>query len=63
MSAIQQGWERGRSAVDTPSAGTAPGAGNGADAENGPAVTPAPDAGAEGTYQTESASEDGGAGG
>jgi hypothetical protein len=66
MSAIQQGWERGRSVFDAPSAGTAPGAGNGADSTetgNGPAVMPAPDAGAAGTYQTEPASEERGASG
>jgi signal transduction histidine kinase len=66
MSAIQQGWERGRSAVDARPAGTALGAGTGADAaeaSDGPAVTPAPDAGSAGTYQTEPASEDGGTSG
>jgi signal transduction histidine kinase len=66
MSAIQQGWERGRSVFDVPPAGTAPGAGNGADgteADDGPAVMPAPHAGFAGTYQTEPASEDRGASG
>jgi signal transduction histidine kinase len=61
MSAIQHGWERGRSAGDAPPASTAPGAGNGADAaegDNAPAVTPAPDTGPAGTYQSEPASED-----
>ena len=66
MSAIQQGWERGRSVFDVPSASTAPGAGNGADSTetgNDSAVTPAPDAGPAGTYQTEPASEDRGTSG
>src|SRR5215467_5080072 len=66
MSAIQQGWERGRSVFDVPSASTAPGAGNGADSTetgNDSAVTPAPDAGPTGTYQAEPASEDRGTSG
>jgi hypothetical protein len=63
MSAIQQGWERGRSAADAPSASTAPGAGNGAEAGDGPAVTPTPDAGSAGTSQSEPAGEDRGTSG
>jgi signal transduction histidine kinase len=66
MSAIQQGWERGRSVFDPSSAGTAPRAGNGADTAetgNGSADTPAPDAGSAGPHQGEPASEDGGTSG
>ena len=49
-----------------PSAGAAPGAETAAGAAetgNGPAVTPAPDAGSAGTYQSEPATEDGGTSG
>src|SRR5215475_9708444 len=66
MSAIQQGWERGRSVFDVPPADAAPGAGNGADgteAGDGPAVMSAPDAGSADTYRTEPTSEDRGTGG
>ena len=59
MTAIQQGWERGRSVFDVPAAahpGPGPGAatetgtGNGADAEagNGATATPGQDAGTDG---------------
>jgi signal transduction histidine kinase len=57
MSAIQRGWERGRSVFDVPSAGAAPSAGT-AETGNGPAAAPAPDTGSAGTYQTEPTSED-----
>ncbi|MBO0818934.1 MAG: hypothetical protein J2P30_27680, partial [Actinobacteria bacterium] len=66
MSAIQQGWERGRSSPDAPPGSTAPGAGTGAGTEeagSGPASMPAPDAGSAGTHQTEPASEDRGTSG
>ena len=66
MSAIQQGWERGRSVFDPASAGTAPGAENGAGPAgtgNGSADTPAPDAGSAGPHQAEPASEDRGTSG
>jgi hypothetical protein len=68
VTAIQRGWERGRSVFDVPVAGPAGsepsaapenGAGNGADAEagNGPA-TPRPDAGTEGATGPERTAED-----
>jgi len=66
MSAIQQGWERGRSVFDVPPAAAAAGAGNGADTAepgSGPAVTPAPDAGSADTYQGEPTGEDRGTSG
>ena len=66
LSAIQRGWERGRSVFDVPSASTAPGAETAAgtaETGNGPAIRPAPDAGSAGTYQTEPPTEDGGTSG
>jgi signal transduction histidine kinase len=66
MSAIQRGWERGRSVFDAPPAGTAPGPGSGAgstETGNGSVATPASDAGSEGAYRIEPASEDGGTSG
>jgi len=66
LSAIQQGWERGRSVFDVPSASTAPGAETAAgtaETGNGPAIRPATDAGSAGTYQTEPPTEDGGTSG
>jgi signal transduction histidine kinase len=75
MSAIQQGWERGRSGPDAPSASTAlptgtaspastaASAGDDAETGTGPAGTQAPDAGPAGTYQSEPASEDRGTSG
>jgi len=73
VTAIQQGWERGRSVFDVPTAapaGSGPGAdaekgtGNGADAEAGNgAATPGPDAGAAGPAGPEQATEDRGTSG
>jgi signal transduction histidine kinase len=62
MSAIQQGWERGRSVFDAPAASAEPSAGT-AETGNGPAVTPAPDTGSADTYRTEPTSEDRGTSG
>ena len=68
VTAIQRGWERGRSVFDVPVeglAGSEPsaaperGEGNGADAEAGNgAATPGPDAGTEGATGPERATED-----
>ena len=68
VTAIQRGWERGRSVFDMPVTGPAgsepsaapeKGAGNGADAEAGNgAATPGPDAGTEGATGPERATED-----
>jgi hypothetical protein len=69
VTAIQQGWERGRSVFDMPTAGpegsgpsaaTEMGAENGADAEagNGAAATPGQDAGTGGATGPEQATED-----
>jgi hypothetical protein len=71
VTAIQRGWERGRSVFDVPTAGTGPGAipeegaGNGADEEtgNGATGTADPDAGTAGAAAPEQATEDGGTSG
>ncbi len=71
VTAIQQGWERGRSVFDVPAAGPAGsaapenGTGNGADAEagNGATAAPAPDAGTAGAAGPEQATEDRGTSG
>jgi signal transduction histidine kinase len=75
VTAIQQGWERGRSVFDVPAAdpaGSGPGAtaaekgaGNGADDEagNGTTATPVQPAGTAGGTGPEQATEDGGTGG
>jgi signal transduction histidine kinase len=71
VTAIQQGWERGRSVFDVPAAGTGPGAvpekaaGNGADDEagNGATGTSGPGAGTVGATTPEQAAEDGGTSG
>jgi len=74
VTAIQQGWERGRSVFDVPTAGPAgsgpstatpeKGTGNGADAEAGNgAATPGPAAGTAGATEPEQATEDGGTSG
>jgi hypothetical protein len=74
VTAIQQGWERGRSVFDMPAAGPAesePGAatekdtGNGTDAEaeNGAPAMPGPDAGTASATGPEQATEDGGTSG
>ena len=69
VTAIQRGWERGRSVFDVPAAGLAgpdpsatPEKGTGNDAGNG-AATPAPDAGTAGETGPEQATEDGGTSG
>jgi signal transduction histidine kinase len=66
VTAIQRGWERGRSVFDMPAAGTGPdaapeeGTGNGADDEAGNGATAAsgPDAGTAGATAPEQATED-----
>jgi hypothetical protein len=74
VTAIQQGWERGRSVFDVPAAGpagprpnaaTEKGTGNGADAEagNGATATPGQDAGTDGAAGPEQATEDRGTSG
>jgi hypothetical protein len=79
VTAIQQGWERGRSVFDVPAAAPAGsaapdnGTGNGADAEagngaaveagNGATAAPAPDAGTAGAAGPEQATEDRGTSG
>jgi len=74
VTAIQQGWESGRSVFDVPTAGPTgsgpstatpeKGTGNGADAEAGNgAATPGPAAGTAGATEPEQATEDGGTSG
>ena len=71
VTAIQRGWERGRSVFDVPVAETGPGAvpedgtGDGADDEtgNGATAAPGPDAGTAGVTAPEQATEDRGTSG
>jgi hypothetical protein len=71
VTAIQRGWERGRSVFDAPTARSDPGAApengteNGADdqAENGATSTPVPGAGTAGAATPEQSTEDRGTSG